>query len=121
MVLIAVAVISININSAGGIIRSFNQTLGIPSGAIETVKAESSLYLLNVKVKGRNTLTEQPINQSYEVIEPLPADDLLVKEEAEKMARVLLNFLKKVLIYLMKPYTVTPCTKTDNCLKLIQV
>ncbi|MGB5596572.1 MAG: metal-dependent hydrolase, partial [Crocosphaera sp.] len=81
MVFIAVAIISININSAGGIIRSFNQALGIPSGAIETVKAESSLYLLNVKVKGRNTLTEQPINQSYEVIEPLTADDLLVKDE----------------------------------------
>ncbi|MEA5511931.1 hypothetical protein VB715_19335 [Crocosphaera sp. UHCC 0190] len=48
----AIAIISININSAGGIIRSFNQTLGIPSGAIETVKAESSLYLLNIKVKG---------------------------------------------------------------------
>jgi inner membrane protein len=81
MVLCAIAIISININSAGGIIRSFNQALGIPSGAIETVKAESSLYLLNVKVKGRNTLTEQPINQSYEVIEPLTADDLLVKDE----------------------------------------
>ncbi|MEA5511827.1 metal-dependent hydrolase [Crocosphaera sp. UHCC 0190] len=81
MVLVAIAIISININSAGGIIRSFNQALGIPSGAIETVKAESSLYLLNVNVKGRNTLTEQPINQSYEVIEPLTASDLLVKDD----------------------------------------
>ena len=84
MVLVAIAIISININSAGGIIRSFNQTLGIPSGAIETVKAESSLYLLNVKVKGRNTLTEQPINATYEVIEPLTASDLLVKDNQGK-------------------------------------
>ena len=81
MVLVAIAVISININSAGGIIRSFNQTLGIPSGAIETVKAESASYLLNVKVSGRNTLTEQPVNATYEVIEPLTASDLLVKDD----------------------------------------
>ncbi len=81
MILCAIAIISININSAGGIIRSFNQVLGIPSGAIETVKAESSLYLLKVQVKGRNTLTEQPINDVYEVIEPLTASDLLVKDD----------------------------------------
>ncbi|HAC62886.1 MAG TPA: metal-dependent hydrolase [Cyanothece sp. UBA12306] len=81
MVLVAIAIISININSAGGMIRSFNQALGIPSGAIETVKAESSSYLLNVSVKGRNTLTEQPVNATYEVIEPLTAADLLVKDE----------------------------------------
>lgn len=81
MILVAIAIVSININSAGGIIRSFNQVLGIPSGAIETVKAESSLYLLKVNVKGRNTLTEQPIDESYEVIEPLTASDLLVKDD----------------------------------------
>jgi inner membrane protein len=81
MVLVAIAVLSININTKGGIIRGFTQTLGIPSGAIETIQTESSLYLLNVEVKGRNTLTEEPVNATYEVIEPLTANDLLVKDK----------------------------------------
>ncbi|MGK7879651.1 MAG: metal-dependent hydrolase [Crocosphaera sp.] len=80
MILCAIAIISININSAGGIIRSFNQALGLPSGAIEIVKQESNKYLLKVKVKGHNNLIEQPINQSYEVIEALSINDLLVKD-----------------------------------------
>lgn len=43
--LIAIAIGSININSAGGIVRSFNQSLGLPGGAVETVNEDASKYL----------------------------------------------------------------------------
>ena len=80
MVLCAIAILSININSAGGIVRGFNQALGLPSGAIETVNEDASRYLLVAHVKGRNAITEQPVDAEYEVIEPLTSNDLLVKD-----------------------------------------
>jgi inner membrane protein len=88
MVLVAIAVISININSAGGIIRGFNQALGLPSGAVETANEDASRYLLTAHIKGRNAITEMPVDASYEVIEPLTANDLLVKDSAGVVYRV---------------------------------
>jgi inner membrane protein len=88
MVLVAIAIISININSAGGIIRGFNQALGLPSGAIEAASEDASRYLLTAHIKGRNAITEMPVDASYEVIEPLTANDLLVKDSAGVVYRV---------------------------------
>ncbi|MFM6061271.1 MAG: metal-dependent hydrolase [Microcystis panniformis] len=88
MMLVAVAIISININSQGGIIRSFNQALGIPSGAIETVSEDAPNYLLRAYIKGRNAITEEPVNGGFEVIEPLTASDLLVKDDGGTVYRV---------------------------------
>ena len=88
MVLVAIAFISININSAGGIIRGFNQALGLPSGAVELVSEDTSKYLLTAHIKGRNAITEMPIDASYEVIEPLTANDLLVKDSSGMIYRV---------------------------------
>ncbi len=45
-VLVAIAVVTINFNSAGGLLRGFNQALGLPSGAIETVNEDASRDLL---------------------------------------------------------------------------
>ena len=80
--LVAIAIISIHINSSGGILRSFNQSLGIPSGAIETINEDASRYLLTVAVTGRNAVTQEPVNQSFEVIQPLSQSDLLVIDTA---------------------------------------
>jgi inner membrane protein len=88
MVLVTIAVISININSAGGIIRSFNQTLGLPSGAVEAAREDASRYLLTAHIKGRNAITEMPVDGAYEVIEPLTASDLLVKDSSGVVYRV---------------------------------
>jgi inner membrane protein len=88
MVLVAIAFISININSAGGIIRGFNQALGLPSGAVETANEDASRYLLTAHIKGRNAITEMPVDASYEVIEPLTTNDLLVKDSAGVVYRV---------------------------------
>ena len=88
MVLVALAVISININSQGGIIRSFNQALGLPSGAVEAASEDASRYLLTAHIKGRNSITEMPVDGSYEVIEPLTANDLLVKDNDGVVYRV---------------------------------
>jgi inner membrane protein len=88
MVLVAIAVLSININTQGGIIRGFNQALGIPSGAIETASEDAPNYLLRAYIKGRNAITEEPVNQGFEVIEPLTASDLLVKDDSGTVYRV---------------------------------
>ena len=88
MALVAIAILSININSQGGIIRGFNQALGIPSGAIETVNEDAPNYLLRAYIKGRNAITEEPIQKGFEVIEPLTASDLLVKDNNGTVFRV---------------------------------
>ena len=88
MVLVAVAILSININTQGGIIRGFNQALGLPSGAIETVGEDAPNYLRRAYVKGRNAITEEPVNGGFEVIEPLTASDLLVKDDDGTVYRV---------------------------------
>ena len=56
-ILIVFAILSIQINSAGGIVRNFNHALGLPSGAIETVNIDASRYLLTAHIKGRNAIT----------------------------------------------------------------
>jgi inner membrane protein len=94
MVLVAIAILSININSAGGMIRGFNQALGLPSGAIETVNEDASRYLLTAHIKGRNAITEMPVDGAYEIIEPLTASDLLVKDSSGvNTARLRLKFM----------------------------
>lgn len=87
-VLVVVSVLSISINSDGGLIRGFNQALGLPSGAIESINEDASRYLLRVRVQGRNAITEQPIDATYEVIEPLTVSDLLVKDEQGTVYRL---------------------------------
>jgi len=87
-ILVVVSILSISINSGGGLIRGFNQALGLPSGAIETVNEDASRYLLRVRVQGRNAITEQPVDATYEVIEPLTVSDLLVKDEGGTVYRL---------------------------------
>lgn len=86
--LIAVALLSISINNNGGVLRTFNQVLGIPSGAVEIVNAEVSEYLLIATVEGRNIATQQPLNGDFEVIRPMTQSDLLVKDRPGKLYRV---------------------------------
>lgn len=87
-ILIIFAILSIQINSAGGIVRNFNQALGLPSGAIETVNQDASHYLLKAHIKGRNAITQEPIEKAYEIIQPLNQNDLLVKDELGTTYRV---------------------------------
>lgn len=85
--LVAIATVAINLNSTGGILRGFNQALGIPAGAIEIVNQEAGSYLLTAHIKGRNALTQQPIEGDYEVVQPLTQTDLLVKDAQGTMYR----------------------------------
>lgn len=87
-ILVIFAIFSIQINSAGGIVRNFNQALGLPSGAIETVNQDASRYLLKAHIKGRNAITQEPIEKAYEIIQPLNQNDLLVKDELGTTYRV---------------------------------
>lgn len=118
MILVAIAVLSININSTGGIVRGFNQALGLPSGAIETVQEDASLYLLKVHVKGRNAITEQPINESYEVIEPLTASDLLVKDKQGVIYRIGNTQECQIVASQVRVERVAPITTDTNNLTL---
>lgn len=87
-VLVGVAIVSININSYGGILRSFNQVLGIPAGAVEIANAEISEYLLTATVKGLSSVTQQPVDATFEVVRPLTQSDLLVKDSRGKLLRI---------------------------------
>lgn len=86
--LVAVAIVSIYINGSGGILRSFNQFLGIPSGAVEIASAEASQYLLITTVNGRKAITQEPVNAQFEVIRPLTQNDILVKDKQGSLYRV---------------------------------
>ncbi len=111
-ILVAIAILSIHINSAGGIVRSFNQALGLPSGAIETVNQDASRYLLTAHIKGRNAITQEPINKSYSIIQPLNQNDLLVKDELGITYRVGNSQESQIVAVIMKIERVAPITTT---------
>jgi inner membrane protein len=86
-VLACVAIAIINLNTSGGILKAFNQTLGLSSGAVEIVAAEQNQYLLMAQIKGRNTLTQQAVQGQFEVVQPLTQTDLLVKDRQGRLYR----------------------------------
>jgi inner membrane protein len=86
-VLILVMITSITINSSGGILRAFNQVLGMSSGAVEIVNAENSRYLLFAHITGTRQLTSEPVNEDFEVIKSLTQNDLLVKDMQGRLYR----------------------------------
>jgi inner membrane protein len=111
-ILIIFAILSIQINSAGGIVRAFNQGLGLPSGAIETVNQDASRYLLTAHIKGRNAITQEPIEKAYEIIQPLNQNDLLVKDELGTTYRVGNSQECQIVASQMKIERVAPITTT---------
>ena len=111
-ILIIFAILSIQINSAGGIVRNFNQALGLPSGAIETVNQDASRYLLKAHIKGRNAITQEPIEKVYEIIQPLNQNDLLVKDELGTTYRVGNSQESQIVASQMKIDRVAPITTT---------
>jgi inner membrane protein len=111
-ILVIFAILSIQINSAGGIVRNFNQALGLPSGAIETVNQEASRYLLKAQIKGRNAITQEPIERAYEIIQPLNQNDLLVKDELGTTYRVGNSQECQIIASQMKIERVAPITTT---------
>jgi inner membrane protein len=86
-VLVCGAIAIINLNTSGGILKAFNQTLGLSSGAVEIVAAEQNQYLLMAQIKGRNTLTQQAVQGQFEVVQPLTQTDLLVKDSQGRLYR----------------------------------
>jgi inner membrane protein len=86
-VLVCVAIAIINLNTSGGILKAFNQTLGLSSGAVEIVAAEQNQYLLMAQIRGRNTLTQQAVQGQFEVVQPLTQTDLLVKDSQGRLYR----------------------------------
>ncbi len=111
-ILIVFAILSIQINSAGGIVRNFNQALGLPSGAIETVNQDASRYLLKAHIKGRNAITQEPVEKAYEIIQPLNQNDLLVKDELGTTFRVGNSQESQIIAVVMKIERVAPITTT---------
>lgn len=85
--LVLIAVSSININSAGGIMRSFAQVLGSQSGAMEIYQRESSKHQLLAQITGRHTITQQAIAGQYAIIGTVN-QDLLVQDTQTHLYRV---------------------------------
>ena len=109
-ILVIFAILSIQINSAGGIVRNFNQALGLPSGAIETVNQDASRYLLKAHIKGRNAITQEPVEKAYEIVQPLNQNDLLVKDELGTTYRVGNSQESQIIASQMKIERVAPIT-----------
>lgn len=86
-VLVLIGVVSININSSGGIMRSFDQVLGSQSGAMEIYQRESARHQVFATIEGRHTITQQAVSGRFEIIGTL-ANDLLVKDEQNHLYRV---------------------------------
>lgn len=86
-VLLAGAIASIHMHTNGGLLHQFNQVMALPSGAVEQVSAEQHRYLLTAHIKGRDTLTQQPIEGDFEVVQPLTATDLLVLDRQGQTLR----------------------------------
>jgi inner membrane protein len=86
-VLVILAVVSINTNSAGGILHSFDQMLGSQSGAIEIYQRESARHQVFATIEGRHTISQQAIAGAFEIIGTL-AGDLLVKDDQAHLYRV---------------------------------
>jgi inner membrane protein len=86
-VILVVAIAAINMNSSGGILRSFNQVLGMPSGAVEIVNNEGHRYLMLAHIQGIRQLTSEPIAADFEVVKSLTQNDLLVKDDKGQLYR----------------------------------
>lgn len=87
ILLVAIAITSINISSSGGILKAFNQMLAMPSGAVEVTNEEINNYLIVAHIKGRNALTQERIEDDYEVVKSLTQTDLLVKDSQGRLYR----------------------------------
>lgn len=82
-VITAFTCFSIWVNTTGGFMANFNRLLGLPSGAVQEVSVEGSQFLFRAKINGRNQITQQPIDDTFEVVEPLTQNDLLVYKEGQ--------------------------------------
>ncbi|NJM00587.1 MAG: metal-dependent hydrolase [Synechococcaceae cyanobacterium SM2_3_2] len=76
-------IISINIHSQGGLLRTFNLWMGIPSGAVELVNQDQDRFLLVAEIDGINTLSQQRVQGSYAVLRALSSSDLLLEQEGK--------------------------------------
>lgn len=99
--LIVIAIAAINMNSSGGILKAFNSAVGIPEGAVEIINSDGAHHLMFVFIKGRNAITQEPVQGEFEVVRPLTATDMLVKnsqgtteQEQLKTAKLPLTKLK---------------------------
>lgn len=86
-IIVLVAIVSFNVNSSGGIMRSFDQVLGSQNGAMAIYQRESSRHQVTVSVRGRHTITQQAVSGSYEVVSTV-AGDLLVRDAQARLYRV---------------------------------
>jgi inner membrane protein len=86
-ILVLISILSININSSGGILRSFDQMLGSQSSALEIYQRESSKHQVLAHIEGRHTITQQAIAGDFEIIGTV-AGDLLVKDKQSRLYRV---------------------------------
>lgn len=112
--LVAIASFGININLNGGMLRQFDQILGIPSGAIEIVNQDISKYLLEVQIKGYNSITTSPIDSRYEVIQALSQNDLLVKDSDGIFYRVGRSQQSQIIANQIKVRRIAPIAVTNK-------
>ena len=78
--------LSLNLQSQGGLLRTFNLWMGIPNGAVELVNQDQDRYLLTAQIDGIHTLTQQRVQGTFQIVRSLTTTDLLV-ERGDKLYR----------------------------------
>jgi inner membrane protein len=87
-----------------------NPRLRLSTGS--SAEWDASRYLLTAHIKGRNAITQEPIEKAYEIIQPLNQNDLLVKDELGTTYRVGNSQECQIVASQMKIERVAPITTT---------
>ncbi len=86
---IGATVVSININSAGGLIRNFNTLLAQPAGAIDLFNKEGRTRQVITHIQGRRGASD--VSDDYEVVEVMgnaSAGEMLVVDRSGELFNV---------------------------------
>ncbi|WP_330203600.1 metal-dependent hydrolase [Cyanobacterium sp. Dongsha4] len=83
-----ILILSLYISNLGSITNTFNTILKLPSGAIEQIKQDISEYVLYAQIQGYNSITQERINDKFEVVELITANDFLGKDLEGNLYRI---------------------------------
>ena len=67
--LVAIAILSFNINANGGIMNQFNRLMATPSGVEEIYNKSGSTHLIVAHIKGVHQSARSPVEENFTIIE----------------------------------------------------
>ena len=82
--LVAIAILSFNINANGGIMNQFNRLMATPSGVTEVYDKSGSTHLIMAHLEGVRSSDREPISGDFTIIES-KGQDFIVQSTDGKM------------------------------------